>query len=179
MNVIKESFDEVRLIVFSGVSGSGKTTTLQHLVSCHPHYQHELRTDITGSPINWTRISPSTRLVVIDELVSLSDYWYLIRLLHHGHYVIAASHLPNIYLRLLALIWSIRIIRVDKDYRTISHYLQQEQIHYSDAAVRDFCSVLGSSYVDTKIILEQYPSCSFDEAWSRFKRTSCIKREPV
>ena len=179
MDVTKESFNDVQLIVFSGVSGSGKTTTLQQLVSCHQNYQHEPRTDITGSPIDWTRIYSSTQLVVIDELVSLSDYWHLIYLLHHGHDVIAASHLPNIYLGLLALIWKIRVICVDQDYRKISRYLKQEQIHHSDAAVQDFCNILGASYIDTKIILEHYPSCSFDEAWSRFKRTSHIKREPV
>jgi ABC-type dipeptide/oligopeptide/nickel transport system ATPase component len=179
MEVIKESFDNIQLIIFSGVSGSGKSTTMQSFLSCHPEYQNEASTVITDSPITWTSIFPSTRLVVIDELVNLSDYWHLIRLLHNGHRVIAASHFPDIYLRLLALIWRIRVIRVDKDYRTIVRYLQKAQIRYSDAAVQDFCSVFGASYADTKIVLEQYPSCSFDVAWSRFKRTSFIIREPV
>ena len=173
----KQKFGDVKLIVFAGVSGSGKSTMLKNLVCHHPLYKDMPRTEIIGCPVCWDQFHPTTPLVLIDELVYAYDYWQLLRLLYRGHTVIAASHLPKISLRILGLFWRIRVISVDRDYRTIARYLDRRKISYSDAAVRDFCNALGASYIDTDIILEQYPACSFEKAWSRFRRTSRIKRE--
>lgn len=179
MDLTKLDLTGVQLITFSGVSGSGKTTSLRRLVSGHPEFRFEPRTELLGSPLRWRDGAPQTRLVVIDELIGWRDYWPLVRLLRRGHRVIAASHLPEYSLRLLACRWRALMIRVDGDYRAISRFLQQSRVRHSDAAVRSFCSVLGASYVDAGIVLERYPHCSFDEAWTRFERTTRISREPA
>ena len=179
MDILQEQFTNIRLVLFSGVSGSGKTTCMQELLREHGDYKDQPRTEISGCPVEWPDKKLSTKLVVIDELVYLRDFRQLLRLLRYGHNIIAASHLSAVYLLLLQCFWKTRIFHTDRDPNTICRYLEQQGVACSETAVRDFCNVFGASYVDARIVLEQYPGCCFDQAWSRFKRTSTITRVPM
>ena len=179
MDILQEQFTNIQLILFSGVSGSGKTTCMQKLLREHQEYKDQVRTEITGCPVDWPDKKLTTKLVVIDELLCFRDFRQLLRLLRHGHDVVAASHLSPACLFLLQCFWKTRIFHTDRDPNTIYHYLEQQGIACSKPAVREFCNAFGASYVDARIVLEQYPGCCFDQAWSRFRRTSTIIRVPM
>ena len=177
MTITFEENRGLRLLIFTGVSGSGKTTYMQKLLREHPDYQQVPRTEITGYPLAWPN-RPGTQLVVIDELVTVRDFIEIIRLMCRGYDVIAASHLSRFYHFLLQSFWKAHIVYTDRDPATIYNYLAGQGITCSEPMVRDFCAVFGASYVDARIVLEHHPDCSFDRAWSRFRRTSVITRVP-
>ena len=168
-----------QLLIFAGVSGSGKSTSIQSVVGEHPAFKYQDRTVITGSPIQWNKELPPTRLVLLDELVCLTDLYQVVRLLMAGHQVIAASHLPSMAHFLLAVLFKARITYVDEDPVTIARYLANQGIACSDRAVAEFHALYRASFIDLKLVLEQNYSNDFDKAWARFNKAMQIIKTPA
>jgi ABC-type multidrug transport system ATPase subunit len=174
MDFMHDKLSDFDLVVFSGVSGSGKSTSIRKVLAEHSDYQDVPYQSIDGNPVDWKKVDPTINMIVIDEVVNAYDFWQLIKLLSRKHHIIVASHLPEFYIKTLSRVWRCQYICVDSDYRKICHYLNSNNIIHTNSAVEEFSSVFGANFIDTHIILEQYPNCSFNEAWDRFKRNSRI-----
>ena len=68
LRVLQRTLTRHRLILFTGMSGSGKSTYLSLLVHCHPDFQGRPYDWIGPTPIDWSSIEPSEELVLVDEI---------------------------------------------------------------------------------------------------------------
>ena len=160
-----ESFRRTRLIVFTGSSGSGKSTALKFLCDQHPAF--------SGGPMEWIwtlgktwdppRVS-GKRLVVVDEVSPPRQLPAVTRLLRQKQTVAVASHLRPSWFLPFSLAWRTLHFRTDRDRPKISRYLSRLGVPHSANAVAEFCRLYGSSYVDLDCILERYPGRSLDQA---------------
>ena len=89
-----EDFRQTRLIVFAGISGSGKSTALKFLCDHHPEF--------AGGSSQWVWMLEKTpevgsihgnRLVVVDEIRDPRQLPTVARLLRQNQTVAVASHL--------------------------------------------------------------------------------------
>jgi len=171
------AFGERCTIIFHGASGSGKSTCIAHLLERHPGFRGQPHAKITGGPIEWNHVRPvKERLVVIDELLTLTDMWHLGRLMQSGHVVIAASHLPPWLTGLFGVIWPLRQFATDRDERKITRFFQRQKITCSPQTVSEFCKKFGATYTDAEIILDHTGGSDFDLAYRRFTQLCSIER---
>ncbi|MGA7613936.1 MAG: hypothetical protein WBX15_02040, partial [Thermoanaerobaculia bacterium] len=63
-------FERERLIVFSGESGSGKSTAIAHLLREHPRFAGREHVWVEGPPFG---SGPRASLIAIDEIVDVRD----------------------------------------------------------------------------------------------------------
>lgn len=171
------SFVGVGLVVFTGTSGSGKSTALEFLRRRHP--------DFAGR--NWVTVNrgrcglrfPRCRgcVVAIDEVVALQELWPLAGLLRHNQ-VLVAAHLPRICFTLFAGTCRMRLFRTDLDRGKIARSLARRGIGFSEAAVDDYCRVYGANYLDLEHILERWPAADFDRSYAAFRRLCRVRRTP-
>jgi len=156
---------QAQLIVFTGVSGSGKSSALRFLCDQHPAF--------SGEPQQWIWVpgkSPDpaqlrgNRLVVVDEVSHPRQLPLVARLLKQNQTVAVASHLRPAWFLPLRLAWRIHHFRTDRDPAKISRYLCRLGIPHTAGAVAEFCRLYGSSYLDLDCILERYPGKSLDQA---------------
>lgn len=170
-----DGFDAV---IFTGASGSGKSTAMSHLLDAHEAFQ-EPATLVCGESIGWSELAPSTRLVVVDEMRRVRDLLGIMRLLRAGHRVLAANHLPSALIRVLGLRFRIVQFQTDSDSVNLERELERRRIEYSTHALRAFVRRYGATFTDLHLVLERAPvGASFDEAWERFQRSAWIRTAP-
>ena len=170
--------DKMRVMVFHGASGSGKSTYIEHLLCHHPAFGGQSFSRISGGPVNWrTTPPPQHRIVVIDELIRFGDFLAVTRLLAAGHTVIAASHLPSWLTGCLGLFWPLCQFATDRAPQKIERYLARRSVSYTHHAVADYCRQFGATYTDAEIILEHTGGDDFDRAYSQFMRRCKLTRD--
>lgn len=177
LGLAARSFAGIGLVVFTGASGSGKSTALEFLRRRHP--------DFTGS--DWIAVHrgpgglrfPSCRgcVVAIDEIVAVRELWPLAGLLRHNQ-VLVAAHLPRACFMVFAGCRRIRLFRTDRDRGKIQRLLERRGIRFSTAAVEDYCRVFGANYLDIEHILERCPGDDFDQSYAAFRRLCRLRRTP-
>lgn len=172
------SFSDVRLVVLSGRSGSGKTTALNYLVHEHVDFKDSDVTILSPAPINWDGLKVAGDIVAIDELLFLNDLVQVYKLILCGKSVLAASHLPAPLFYPLLYLCSARLYQTDRDCEKLAYYLNEKQIRYSQQALRCYKSIFGSVYTDLDIILERCPGDEFDRALYRFIKFNKIHHCP-
>ena len=162
-------FEPVRCLSLTGVSGSGKTTYINHLLEVHPGFaQHPF--DRYQGPLIWGEVRPDNALVVLDDLLCWRDLVGAVSLLSRGHRLIVASHLPRCWLALLTSPWPCAHFVLDKDPIKLMRYLERHAVDYDAFAVKDFVRRFGANYTDIDIILEHEHSKDFSTAYRRFLR---------
>ena len=167
-----------RLLVFQGMSGSGKTTAIDHLCEHHPH--------LADRPARTFRLTrPRYQLPVLeDELVILDDIRFLRqllplgRLLRTGNTVLVASHLAPIFFLPWRSFWPSRVFVMDQDTEKIERYLAHKQVPFSRPAVLQYCRLFGANYLDVEFILERQPEADFDKALAYFIKFCQLKLTP-
>ena len=147
-----QDFSRTRLLLFYGVSGSGKTTAIQHL-----------KQRIDG-------------LMVLDEIVARRDIRKLGSLLREYRQVAAATHVCPIRFWTLRLRYRTRVFCTDRDPAKLGRLLDRRSVSYSPASLWTFTRRYGANYTDLDIILERYPDVGFDEALARFEQFCEIER---
>ena len=156
---------QAQLIVFTGVSGSGKSSALRFLCDQHPAF--------SGEPQQWIWVpgkSPDpaqlrgNRLVVVDEVSHPRQLPLVARLLKQNQAVAVASHLKPAWFLPFRLAWRSRHFRTDRDRAKISRHLCRLEVPHTARAVEGFCRLYGASYLDLDCILERYPGKSLDQA---------------
>jgi hypothetical protein len=166
------------LIVFSGVSGSGKSTCLSYLVRSHP--------DFADRQTHWLHLRPMPKeiprlkdqVVLIEELTQFGQLKMVSRLLGAGNTVIAASHLPRWVWLPVRIRWRMRGFLTDRDPKKIERYLARLGKPASPKVVRDFCRRYRANYTDVDCILERYPHLDFDTAYRCFHKFCRLKVAP-
>jgi hypothetical protein len=105
LGLLERSLASLKMIVFTGMSGSGKSTCIDLLLAEHPEFAGRDYTTIGPTPIIWPEADPPTELVVVDELQSFGELRHVARLLHGGHTLLVASHLHPAWVRLFNMRW--------------------------------------------------------------------------
>lgn len=177
LGLMSRDFSGVRLVVLHGVSGSGKSTAIDHLLCAHPQFRGQRYGQLSGEDFSWRRLPPSEDLVVVDECAAYRDLLGLVRLLGRGHTVLAASHLPVSLSAVLAQLWPAVLLRTDGDPAKIERYLEGRRIRFSADRVRDFFLRFGASYGSVDRILDFDGGRDFDRAYDRFTR--CCRVETM
>lgn len=172
------SFRSTRLAVFTGVSGSGKSTAIQWLIQHHPDFQNRPIERVIGGGLDWTVPTVENGLVVVDDLIRPRELYKLIRLLMRGNQVLLAAHLHPAWFAPLRIGWSTQLWRTDVNREKLARHLKAERIEFTQAALDSYCAEYGSSYLDMNHILERYPHCSFDRALRLFRKY-CRMEQPA
>ena len=165
LGLINENFEDQRLLIFHGISGSGKSANLNYLAHHHPSFK--------GKKINWiwthhkrfhTQSISNCSLVVVDEIISPVQLPAVRRLLQTNEKVAVASHLHPLWFKLFCPTSRTRSFRTDSSTEKISAYLRRRKISHSPLAIKIFEENYGSNYVDLQCILENAQGNSFDHA---------------
>ena len=169
MSVMDDHFDDFlglaardfschRLIAFVGESGSGKSTAIRFLMERHPDFAGRRRD-----------------VVVVDEVLRVVDLARLWQLARRGATLLVASHLPAAWFHALGALVGGTVFRTDRDLGKISRYLQRRNVAASGWALEAYVRRFGSTYTDVDIILERFPSGSFDASLAKFLRLCSVK----
>lgn len=177
LNLSKQNFNDTRLLIFHGVSGSGKSSNLNYTAHHHSSFQNQKVKWI------WTlhkKFSVETienfDLVVVDEIVSPFQLPAITRLLRTNKKVAVASHLNPVWFKTLCPFIPILSFRTDASTEKICRYLDENAISYSPESIISFCESYGSNYVDLQCVLENYPGHNFDDALKFYRKFNTIKK---
>lgn len=157
-----------RLVVFSGRSGSGKSTAIEWLLSGHPSFRGRKSALLRRPRFERPPLLPD--VVVVDDLTSARELPLVLQLLGARHTVLVASHLAPAWYRPIAAFFPTRLFRTDRDEGKITRRLTRLGVLTSEAAVRGYVRRFGATYTDLDIILERYPNVGFDAALASFTR---------
>ena len=181
LGLANRSFEQERLLVFYGTSGSGKSSNLKFLADHHSEFRDQ------RTPWVWTmgkRFEVSgvrnNRLVAVDEIISFLQFPALRKLLKTNQTVAVASHLHPLWFKMLGLTLPIRSFRTDADGAKLRAYLKGRGVRYTENALQSFCRRYRSSYVELQCILERAPGQSLDHALRfnrKFDKISISKRK--
>lgn len=153
------NYDESKWVVFCGLSGSGKSTSIQWLEDRYPN----------------------TNFLVIDEIRTFRE---LLRLVLFSsrmeeQKVLIASHVPAILHRLIRpLLLKQVIVKTDSDQGQIEKWLTDREIHFSPETVKRFKRCYGINYLDLGLVMKEFPGFNFDDSWHRFEKQCKVKRTP-
>jgi hypothetical protein len=172
----RQSFEQTDLLIFHGVSGSGKSSNLKFLAYHHPFFR-----DKTVHWI-WTKHKrfniqsvQSYKLVVVDEIVSPIQLPAVYSLLKTNQTVAIASHISPMWFKLFFRHNRTISYQTDASTKKLSNYLKTRGIPHSTKVLRQFANQYGSNYVDLQCMLEAYPCENFDDAFRYNQKFNNIK----
>lgn len=181
LGLANRSFEQERLLVFHGTSGSGKSSNLKFLADHHPQFRTQ------ETPWVWTMGKPfdtsglrDNRLVAVDEIISLFQFPALRKLLKTNQTVAVASHLHPLWFKLLGPTLPMSSFHTDRDCAKLRTYLDEKGVGYTEDALQMFCRRYRASYVELQCILERAPGQSLDHALRfnrKFDKISISKRK--
>ena len=162
-----------RRVLFHGRSGSGKSTSIEHLLETQ--FADRAQRFVFGPPFEHIE-KPFDRGVVIavDEIESFRDLRHLLPLLRLDATLLIATHVAPALFPVVGC-FPDAVFRTDRDGEKIERYLARKKLKASTRAVREYCTRFGATYTDVDLILERYPDCGFDEALGRFLKFDCIE----
>jgi tRNA uridine 5-carbamoylmethylation protein Kti12 len=164
------------LIIFTGSSGSGKTTYLKYLLTEHPDIIPKTTFHFSLDADSIARIPEGTKQIIIDEILRLNQLEIVFRLLAKSYRLLLATHLNHLWFVPFKLFWSTKVFKTDLDQNKIANYLTFCNIDFSKQAIKKYCRLFSANYTDLEIILERYPALSFDEALLRFEKFCLIEK---
>ena len=172
----KINFGNARLLIFHGISGSGKTSNLNYIAHYHSTFK-------SGS-VKWiwtlhkrfkAQSIQNHDLVVVDEIVSPFQLPAITKLLRSNKKVAVATHLNPIWFKALSPLTPTLSFRTDTSTEKICRYLDEKDISYSPESIISFCESYGSNYVDLQCLLENNPGHNFDDALNFNRKFNKIK----
>ena len=161
-------FPGARLVVFSGRSGSGKSTAIRFLLAAHPDFRH--RESVVLGRASLARFRGKGDVIVLDDLVEPRDLAHIPRLLRASTSLLVASHLRATWFRPFQLVVPCAFFRTDRDGAKIRRHLERRGIAATPAAVERFVAAFGATYTDVDIVTERCPAPTFDESLARFAK---------
>ena len=153
------NYNEPKWVVFCGLSGSGKSTSIQWLQDRYP--------DID--------------FLVIDEIRTVSELLKLVLIpdKRKKQNVLIASHVPACLHRLIRPLFCPQtIIKTDSDQGQIEKWLTDQGLHFSPETVKRFKRRYGVNYIDLGLVMKEFPGRDFDDSWHRFEKQCKVKRTP-
>ncbi len=168
LDLRSRDFSRARLVVFTGRSGSGKSTAIRFLLEEHPDFRGREALRLAGPP--FSRFEGRADVIVVDDLTSIRDLRAVIPLLAASRTLLVASHLSPAWFRPLHPAIRCALFRTDLDAGKIERDLARRGIAASSGAVRKYTEAFGATYTDLDIILERCPAETFDAALARFTK---------
>ena len=170
------NFNNTRLLIFHGISGSGKSSNLHFIAHHHSSFKNKSVKWI------WTHHKKfevqnvkDYDLVVVDEIVSPFHIVPINKLLGKNKTVAIASHLNPFWIKMLCPLTPTLSFRTDASVEKIHRFLDRKEITYSESSIFSFCKTYGANFVDLQCILENYPGKSFDDALKWNQKFNRIK----
>lgn len=177
LGLLTQPLRGLRLLLFHGESGSGKSSQIQLLIDAHPELRGRERQTIDAQ-----QMPAAADITVIEELRGWADTQVLSPALRRSQLVLVASHIEPRWL--WPWRWRVphRCYRLDARVDKLARWLTKRNILFGAAALRAFVDRYGANYTDLEIVLGQAPGgsgglpISFDAAWAGFCRGSRIER---
>ena len=164
------SFTDVRLVLFYGCSGSGKSSILHFLAGRHADFQDRPQFHLRWESFPEQVPEIHAHLVFLDEVRRRRELRLVRQLLQNGNTIIAATHVAPAWFWPLRRFGKLRAYTIDRDTEKIARYLHRLGVAYTDATVRVYCRRYGATFTDVDCILEAWPSASFDQSYYQFHR---------
>ncbi len=176
LSLKKQNFNNSRLLIFHGISGSGKSSNLNYIAHHHPSFQNQsVKWIWTHHKRFKVQAIHSYNLVVVDEIISPFQLPAIFKLLSQNKNIAVASHLNPAWFKILFPFTPTLSFRTDASAEKIRRYLSKKDISFSSESILSFCKSYGSNYVDLQCILENYPGKSFDDALKWNQKFNKIK----
>ena len=179
LQLSNSSFEDARLLLFYGCSGSGKSSTLDFLARQHADFRDRPQCHLRWESFPDRVPEVHSHVVFLDEIRRRRELRLVRRLLRNCNTVVAATHVAPVWFWPLRRFGKLVAYRTDRDATKIARYLQRLGVDYSDAVVRNYCRRYGATFTDVDCILEAWPSCSFDRSFYHFHRHGVIVSEPA
>ena len=175
---LKETnFANTKLLVFTGISGSGKSSYLKFLAQAHPDFKNLSQVWI------WTmhqsfQVKPTQKkeLFLIDEINSPLQLLSLIRIKKSTAQWVFASHIHRLWFRLLTQ-EKIKFYHTDHSSKKLETWMHRWGVSYSKESLLAFQKKYGANYVDLQCILERSPKKDLDYALNKHFQMDSIKIE--
>ena len=158
-----------RLLVFTGISGSGKSAAIQHLLERFPEIERQGYETIIGDKLEW-KPRYEARWLIVDEVIDLFEAWRIRQLLKQGHRLIVASHLSVSILKIICLGYAGLYLCTDGESTKLAHYLDNKGIVYDTNSMNRFISRFGQSYNTLDVVLSYSQSTTLSRAMEYFDR---------
>ena len=176
LSLSKQSFNNARLLIFHGISGSGKSSNLNYIANHHPSFHNQsVKWIWTHHKRFKVQAIEDYDLVVVDEIISPFQLPAINKLLSKNKKVALASHLHPAWIKILCPFTPTLSFSTDTSAEKIRRYLDRKEISYSAKSILSFCKTYGSNYVDLQCILENLPGKSFDDALKWNQKFNTIK----
>lgn len=176
LSLKKQNFNNSRLLIFHGISGSGKSSNLNYIAHHHPSFQNQsVKWIWTHHKRFKVQAIHSYNLVVVDEIISPFQLPAIFKLLNQNKNIAVASHLNPAWFKILFPFTPTLSFRTDASAEKIRKYLNKKDISFSSESILSFCKSYGSNYVDLQCILENHPGKSFDDALKWNQKFNKIK----
>jgi hypothetical protein len=171
LGLLQQPLDRLRLLVFHGASGSGKSSQIAMLLARHP--------ELAGRPVSHAtpldRIDGRHDVLVLDELKGLRDCACLGPALRRSRLLLVASHVHPTLLWPWRLGRAQRCFRIDPLGHKLARAMQRRGVRYSERALTAFVARYGANYTDLDIVLEQTGVNDLDQALALFARGGQIR----
>ena len=173
-----EKFQGVEMIIFSGTSGSGKSSYLSYLEQSHPYFQDIQKRWIwtMHRPIKFSLINQN-ELLLIDEIISPRQLLSFKHARGKGISLAIASHINPIWYHILFPLSKKRFFQTDKGVEKLRRWLKQKNVPYSNQSLHLFQKKYGSNYVDLNCLLERSSKKNLDYALNMHSKMDSIKVE--
>jgi predicted AAA+ superfamily ATPase len=103
----------------------------------------------------WKKYNSKKSLIIIDEVLYLSDF---IRVIPHCLFwkeVLIATHIPLVYYKIFSLFWKkILKINLEKFPQKIEFYLREHGYDFTEESIKIYAKKFLCTYTDLEIILE-------------------------
>lgn len=166
-------FSRTRLLVFTGRSGSGKSTAIRFLLDAHADFRARERIVLDAPP--FTLPGARADVVAIDDLTAPTDLRAVIAALARARTVLVASHVSPAWFAPLRLALPAAFFRTDRETSKLARYLAEKGIPATRGALVRYAAAFGATYTDLDIILERCPAPSFDDSLARFLKFNRIR----
>lgn len=170
-------FSRSRMVLFHGVSGSGKSTAIRFLTDRHRDFESSTFQFRAGPPFA-RHVGPSAPCLVVDEILRPVDLVRVLPSLLRSRVSLVATHLSPLWFIPLRIAGAQKIFRTDRGVGKLARWLERRGIEASEVALARYEAMFRANYTDLEVILERCPSERFDESLRRFERFCTIENTP-
>ena len=178
LGVMDQDLSRVKLLLFHGCSGSGKSsylTRLQEHQSFAGHDHHWFYSDPDKSAPETRPTCSGAQMALIDEVTKPRELRDVFKLLRRFDVVAVATHLHPAWFALLRARWSSKVFSTQENPEKIERYLKNLGLQVRAQDVEAMCEEHSASYAIADIVREHHPSEDFGRSWAYFKSFAKIK----
>jgi hypothetical protein len=171
LGLLDQPLAPLRLVVFHGASGSGKSSQIALLRARHPELAG--RDVVVTAPDSLP--SQPVDILVIEEIEFAGQLACLWPALRRARLVLAACHVDPAWLWPWRLAVRSRCHRLDRQAHKLASALHRRGVRHTPAALAAFVDRFGANYTDLDIVLEHAGVDDLDRALALFARGGRIR----